>query len=77
MNMKTRFQNLATRLIQKTFGDVAQPVIIRHPLYSNYDESTGALITNHEDFDVIGILGPFFDNKQGAANIDNISVDDL
>lgn len=77
MNMKTDFQSLATRLIQNVFGDVAQVVTIRHPLYNNYDEETGSLISAHEDYTVTGIVGPWKNDNQAAATSDAIRSDDL
>ena len=77
MNMKTDFQSLATRLITGVFGDVAQTVTIRRPIYSNYDEETGALVSAHEDYSVVGILGPWKDDNQAARNSDQIRTDDL
>jgi len=77
MNMKTDFQSLATRLITQVFGSVAQTVTIRHPLYNNYDEESGALISAHEDYTVVGILGPWKDDNQAAATSGAIRTDDL
>lgn len=75
--MKTNFRNLATKLITEVFKDVAQSVTIRHPLYNNYDEESGALISAHEDYTVIGIIGPWKEDKQQALTSDGIRTDDL
>jgi len=75
--MKTDFQSLATRLITSVFGSIAQTVTIRRPLYNNYDEESGALITAHEDYTVTGILGPWRDDNQAASVSDAIRTDDL
>ena len=77
MNMKTDFQALATKLITGVFGDVAQSVTIRRPLYVNYDEETGAQISSHNDYTVVGILGPWKDDNQAAANGPQIRSDDM
>lgn len=77
MNMKTDFQNLATRLITGVFGSVAQTVTIRRPLYDNYDERTGSLISAHEDYTAVGIIGPWKDDNRAAATSNAIRSDDL
>lgn len=78
MTLKTDFQNLATKLIYDTFGSIAQLLIIRRPLYVNYDEATGAQITSHNDYTVQAIVGPWTDdNRNLANNNNNIRSDDL
>jgi hypothetical protein len=75
--MKTNFQSLATRLITQVFGSVAQQVTIRRPIYNTYDEESGALISGTEDYTVIGIVGPWKNDNQGALTSDAIRTDDL
>ena len=77
MTLKTDFQKLASTLINGVFGSIAQPVTIRHPLYTNYEESTGAMITAHEDHIVNGILGTWIDNNQAAAVGPKIMTNDV
>lgn len=77
MTLKTDFQALAVKLITDTFGSVAQSVIIRRPIYVNYDEATGAQITSHNDYAVTGIVGPWKNDNLAAATSDNIRSDDL
>lgn len=77
MTMKTDFQNLATKLITGVFGSVAQSVIIRRPIYSNYDEETGSMISATEDYTVTGIVGPWVDDNIAALTSSTIRSDDL
>jgi hypothetical protein len=77
MNMKTDFQAMAVNLITSVFGDIAQIVTIRHPIYNNYDEETGALISAYEDYIVKAIVGPWTDDNLSAATSDRIRSDDL
>lgn len=77
MNMRVRFQGMATRLITQVFGSIAQPVVIRRSLYSNYDEAAGSIISAHEDYDVTGIVGPWQDDNSAALNSDQIITHDL
>lgn len=76
MNMKTDFEQLAVKLINSTFGDVAQSVVIRRPLYNNYDEESGALISASEDYTVNGIIGPWVDDNRAATTSGAIRSDD-
>ena len=78
MTLKTDFQNLANKLIYDTFGSIAQSLIIRRPIYVNYDEATGAQITSHNDYEIKAIVGPWTDdNRNLANNNNNIRSDDL
>lgn len=78
MTLKTDFQNLASKLIYDTFGSIAQSLIIRRPIYVNYDEETGAQITSHNDYTIQAIVGPWTDdNRNYANNNNNIRSDDL
>lgn len=77
MTMKTDFQNLATKLIYEVFGSIAQTLIIRRPLYTNYDEESGVQYTSHEDYTVQAIIGPWVDDNRNAANGPAIRSDDL
>ena len=77
MDLKTMFDKLAVTMINKTFGSVAQTVTIRHPLYSNYDEETGAIITAHEDYIVKGIVGPWINNNEEAQRSHIVDSQDV
>lgn len=77
MNMKTDFQSMAVNLITNVFGSIAQSVTVRHPIYNNYDEETGALISAHEDYSVQAIVGPWIDDNRAATTSDKIRSDDL
>jgi len=75
--MKTDFQALATRLITQVFGSIAQTVTIRRPIYDNYNEELGSLISYHNDYSVIGVIGPWKNDNQSAQTSDAIGTDDL
>ena len=75
-NLKAKFQKLAVKMITKTFESVAQDVIIRRPLYNNYDEASGSLISAYEDYTVKGIVGPWVDDDKAAANSDKVRSDE-
>ena len=77
MTLKTDFQQLATKLISGVFGSIAQPLIIRRPLYVNYDEETGAQISSFNDYTVDAIVGPWTDDNRKYANGPQIRSDDL
>lgn len=77
MNMKTKFQKIAEKIVTKTFGDVAQLVTIRRPIYENYDEVTGSLISSHDDYEVKGIVGPWNKDNSPSTTSSGIMNDDL
>ena len=77
MTMKTNFQLLAESLITSVFGSVSQQVIIRRPLYVNYDEETGAQFSSHDDYTVSAIIGPWRRDNQASGTSDKIRSDDL
>lgn len=78
MSLKTDFQALATKLITNTFGSVAQNIIIRRPIYVNYDEASGAQISSYMDYNATAIVGPWKDDNQPYANnLNSIRSDDL
>lgn len=77
MSLKTDFQQLAVKLINSTFGSISQTLIIRRPLYVNYDEATGAQITSHNDYTVQAVIGPWTNDNRAAATSDAIRSDDL
>ena len=77
MSLKTDFQKLAVKLINNVFGSVAQTLIIRSPIYVNYDEQTGAQITSHNDYQVQAVVGPWTDDNRGAATSNAVRSDDL
>lgn len=77
MTMKTNFQLLAESLITNVFGSVSQQVIIRRPLYVNYDEESGAQFSSHDDYTVSAVIGPWRRDNQAFATSDAIRSDDL
>lgn len=77
MNMKTDFQALATKLIYEVFGSISQTLIIRRPLYVNYDEETGSQIMSHDDYTVQAVIGPWINKNEAAATSNAIRTDDL
>lgn len=77
MSLKTDFQKLAVKLINSVFGSISQPLIIRSPIYVNYDEQTGAQITSHNDYTVNAVIGPWTDDNRAAATSGAIRTDDL
>lgn len=77
MNLKVLFQSLATNLITGVFKDVAQKVIIRRPIMNNYQEYLGALISSYQEYEVVGIVGPWRDDSQLGQKSDAIQTNDL
>ena len=75
--MKTDFQALATKLIYDVFGSISQTLIIRRPLYINYDEETGTQMMSHDDYTIQAVIGPWINKNEAAATSAAIRTDDL
>lgn len=53
------FQQIAYKLVNQVFKDVAQTATIIRPIYNNYDPESGALVSSHEEYNILAIFGPF------------------
>ena len=70
MNMKTDFNDLAQRLIEETFRDVATTLTLTVS-NSVYDETTGESLDFDDDgIAILAIVGPFQNSKLNGFDLE-------
>lgn len=76
-NLKTKFQALASSMINSRFGSVAQDVAVIKPLRDGYDTETGLVIATTSQVNVKGTVTPWTEDNSAALSSDTIVSNDI